>query len=682
MQSCRQCSEALVPGFLFCSFCGAEAARRCATCTALVDARASTCPSCGSQITRATVPKVNSGTRDPLLSRLRLALADEFTVVREIGRGGQAQVYLARDNALKRFVAVKVLTTFSAATNEAIDRFQREARIVAAFQHAHIVKLFRIRQVSGLHLLIMQFLGGRPLSELLAADGALPLPVTMTILHQVGRALEYAHARRVVHRDIKPENVLFDGEGNAVVTDFGIAKLMQQGPLTRDTIVLGTPTYMSPEQCHGEPVSPASDQYALGIMTFEMLTGQPPFLGSDISVMQAHVEGPVPSLRARWPECPPSVDLAIRRMLAKEPADRFASIAEAMDAMGAHEAVDTESRREELRQWVLAKERSTGRTVTPPLGVLPVPAAEPGSPASSASSDSILAGEPSSPGVSSVHLGSPTPNEVRPNKWRGVGIGACATIMVAFIALAADVMGPRRAKVIKGNPGETSKTDTPKTVRKGEPWPQQDGSPSDSYIVRRIVGLPRNLPYDLAPGSEREVPLPEAIAVDSAGKSVAGARVAFSVVDARIARIGSGGRLILADTGTTLIVASAGTVRRQIELTVLPAEPSAPETADVNTEARSAMRQVETWLREGNVNRLLDHLDLTSHGSGRALLEPHVRGSTPLSSTCFFTDANDEHPTFSCTLEFSGKGPETINFEFTRVPTAGDRWSIQVISVI
>jgi serine/threonine protein kinase len=226
-----------------------------------------------------------------VLSRLRTELAGEFSVTRELGRGGQAQVYLAEDRALNRRVAIKVLTAVTGADVNAIQRFRKEARTIAAFQHPHIVKIFGIRQVAELNLLVMQYLGGRPLSEMLATEGALPLPATLTILHQVGRALDYAHNRGVVHRDIKPSNVLFDGDGNAVVTDFGIARLVKDEAITRASTVLGTPTYMSPEQCHGDAVTAASDQYSLGITIYEMLIGEPPYKGRDFSVMQAHVEG-------------------------------------------------------------------------------------------------------------------------------------------------------------------------------------------------------------------------------------------------------------------------------------------------------------------------------------------------------------------------------------------------------
>ncbi len=169
-----------------------------------------------------------------------------------------------------------------------------------------------------------------------------------SILYQVGSALTYAHRSRVIHRDIKPANILIDGEGNAVVTDFGIAKAAESPSRTLTGALVGTPAYMSPEQCRGTEVSGASDQYSLGAVAYEMLTGSPPFSGSTFTVMQAHVEQQPLPVRVLSGDCPPELESAILRMLAKDPADRWPRIAEAIVALGAVPLAEDDPLRAEL----------------------------------------------------------------------------------------------------------------------------------------------------------------------------------------------------------------------------------------------------------------------------------------------------------------------------------------------
>ena len=169
-----------------------------------------------------------------------------------------------------------------------------------------------------------------------------------SILYQVGSALTYAHRSRVIHRDIKPANILIDGDGNAVVTDFGIAKAAESPSRTLTGALVGTPAYMSPEQCRGTEVSGASDQYSLGAVAYEMLTGSPPFSGSTFTVMQAHVEQQPLPVRVLSGDCPPELESAILRMLAKDPADRWPRIADAIVALGAVPLAEDDPLRAEL----------------------------------------------------------------------------------------------------------------------------------------------------------------------------------------------------------------------------------------------------------------------------------------------------------------------------------------------
>ena len=167
----------------------------------------------------------------------------------------------------------------------------------------------------------------------------------------MGSALTYAHRSRVIHRDIKPANILIDEEGNAVVTDFGIAKAAERPSRTLTGALVGTPAYMSPEQCSGGEVSGASDQYSLGAVLYEMLTGVPLFAGSTLTVMQAHVERPPPPIRERCEECPAEVEAAILRMLDKDPAARWPRLADAMAALGAAPLAEDDPLRAELTGW-------------------------------------------------------------------------------------------------------------------------------------------------------------------------------------------------------------------------------------------------------------------------------------------------------------------------------------------
>jgi eukaryotic-like serine/threonine-protein kinase len=183
---------------------------------------------------------------------------------------------------------------------------------------------------------VMKFVDGGALDVILQRGGPLPVSVTRTIIGQVGRALDYAHRRGVVHRDVKPGNVLVDREGWVIVSDFGIAKVAQQRGLTMTGSFVGTPTYMSPEQCTArKELTGASDQYALGIVAYELLTGQPPFVGdSPSALLVAHLQEQPPPLVEVRPDCPPSLADAIMRMLAKKPEDRWPSMRDAVAAIG------------------------------------------------------------------------------------------------------------------------------------------------------------------------------------------------------------------------------------------------------------------------------------------------------------------------------------------------------------
>ena len=283
-----------------------------------------------------------------VLQRLRAATAGEFVIQRELGRGGFAAVFLAHEITLGRQVAIKVMSPAVMMGDGMVDRFLQEARTVASLNHPHIITIHSVRRLEELPYFVMKFVRGRSLEHVLRREGRLPLPVIRDLLFQVGSALAYAHRRGVIHRDVKPANILLDDEGNAIVTDFGIAKVAESPNLTVTGMVIGTLTYMSPEQCDAQAVTWASDQYSLGIVAYEMLTGTVPFTGSGFALMNAHAQTPPPPIRALRPDCPPDVEAAVNRMLAKDQAERWPTMGEALTALGAVPVPDTDPLREEL----------------------------------------------------------------------------------------------------------------------------------------------------------------------------------------------------------------------------------------------------------------------------------------------------------------------------------------------
>jgi Tol biopolymer transport system component len=268
-------------------------------------------------------------------SRLVEALGDRYRIERELGRGGMATVYLARDLRHGRAVAVKVLRPELAAVIGA-ERFLTEIRTTASLQHPHIVPLFDSGEVAGLLFYVMPYVEGESLRDRLLRERQLPILEALRITKEVGSALDYAHRHGVIHRDIKPENILLH-EGDALVTDFGIARAVSTAGtrMTETGMSLGTPYYMSPEQATGErEITARADVYAMGVVLYEMLLGEPPFTGPTAQAVLAKVmterPGPIAQRRERVPL---AVEEAVHTALAKLPADRFASGGEFVQAL-------------------------------------------------------------------------------------------------------------------------------------------------------------------------------------------------------------------------------------------------------------------------------------------------------------------------------------------------------------
>src|SRR3989454_258768 len=310
---CARCGTSLAPGAYFCLRCGTSVPLTTGGAGAAV-----------APPVRRPLPAQHNAQVDAL----RQATLGEYEILAELGRGGMATVYLAHDLALDRKVAIKVLAPALLLMGEGmVERFKREARTAAALSHPHIIPIYAVKESEHVLYFVMKYVQGRALDSIIRDVGTLHIPMVQTILAHAGDALGYAHRHGVIHRDIKSANIMLDEDGWAVITDFGIAKVVQAEGLTMTGVTVGTPTYMSPEQCATRDVTGASDQYSLGVVAYEMLTGRLPFQGnSTMSVMYAHFnERPRPVAELR-PDCPPNLAAGVMRMLEKDPAQRWPSM--------------------------------------------------------------------------------------------------------------------------------------------------------------------------------------------------------------------------------------------------------------------------------------------------------------------------------------------------------------------
>ena len=257
--------------------------------------------------------------------------AGRYRVTRKLGGGGMADVYLAEDQELGRRVAVKILHERYANDEQFVERFRREATHAAGLSHPNIVSIFDRGEADGSYFIVMEYVEGRTLKELIRGRGPCPIPVAIAYTRQILSGLRYAHRNGVVHRDIKPHNVIVDSEGVVKVTDFGIARA-GASQMTEEGAIIGTAQYLSPEQARGAPVDQTSDLYSTGIVLYELLTAEVPFSGdTPVEIAMKHlseIPDPPSELRA---EVPDDLDNVVLRALSKEPADRYQSAA-AMDA--------------------------------------------------------------------------------------------------------------------------------------------------------------------------------------------------------------------------------------------------------------------------------------------------------------------------------------------------------------
>jgi serine/threonine protein kinase len=302
---------------MFCSRCGSE-----------ITGKSKFCPSCGLDLMATTpVHAIATGVLQEL-DLVREALASEYEIIEELGRGGMAMVYRAKDRQLEREVAIKVLPFSLAFDTEFVERFQREARTAAQLEHPNIIAIYRVGRSGRVIYFVMKFLRGGSLSSVLGARKKLTPPEIRRLLLEAGSALGYAAQRGIVHRDIKPDNIMFDEFGQSVLTDFGIAKAASGQKLTGTGMSIGTPHYMSPEQARAQPIDGRSDIYSLGVVAYQCLTGIVPYDGEDsFSIGYKHITEPIPTPNLVTADERRIFEI-IKRMLMKDPFDRFQSCEE------------------------------------------------------------------------------------------------------------------------------------------------------------------------------------------------------------------------------------------------------------------------------------------------------------------------------------------------------------------
>lgn len=304
----------------------------CPTCGVWNRSGAGSCHAC-----EEVLPVVSAAPLAPpdaYVTALRQATGNRYVILKRLGSGGMADVYLARHARLRRPLAIKVLHTHLARQAEMRERFRREAEAASRLQHPAIAGILDYGEVGEVVFLVLPYLSGGSLADVLAATPVVPALRVASIGAQIAVALDYAHRQGIVHRDVKPDNILFDDDGHAVLTDFGIASAQFHPRLTMQGRAMGTPHYMSPEQALGRLPDGRADLYALGVTLYESLVGFPPFDGADShTIGRKHVHEAAPPPHEIESRVPQVVSMIVMRALEKDPAARFARGIEFADAL-------------------------------------------------------------------------------------------------------------------------------------------------------------------------------------------------------------------------------------------------------------------------------------------------------------------------------------------------------------
>ena len=305
----------------------------CSRCGTKLDDNAKLCTNCGLDLAPTTPVKAIASGEVTERDIVAQALAAEYELLEELGRGGMAIVYRAKDLQLEREVAIKVLPFSLAFDAEFVERFQREARTAAGLEHPNIIPIYRVGKAGRVTYFVMKFLRGQALSQLLHDRGKLHPPEIRRLLIEAGGAIGYAAKRGIVHRDIKPDNIMFDEHGVGMVADFGIAKAASGQKLTGTGMSIGTPHYMSPEQARAQNTDGRSDIYSLGVVAYQCLTGKVPYDGEDsFAIGYKHIMEPIPIPDLETPDERRLFEI-VKRMIQKQPSDRYQTCDEMVAAL-------------------------------------------------------------------------------------------------------------------------------------------------------------------------------------------------------------------------------------------------------------------------------------------------------------------------------------------------------------
>lgn len=517
-----------------------------------------------------------SAKSERMLEHLRQATIGQYEILAELGAGGMATVYLAHDLQLDRRVAIKLMHPALIAGEGMAERFLLEARTAASLSHHNIIPIYAVRVEEDLLFFVMKFVEGRPLDSIIQKEAPLPVEMVRQIISEVAIALGYAHQRGVIHRDIKPANIMISTDGQPILTDFGIAKVADKQGLTMTGATIGTPTYMSPEQCNALPLSGASDQYSLGVMAYEMLTGRPPFdADSVMTIMYKHINEPIPPLRDKVLACPSDLARVIDRMVAKEPAERYPAIEEVARVLHSPTTTSENKVRTQLIKFAMAganrevlKRVSTPRSPIPSLVATRAKTVRPapGAPAGKQGSRTGLLAGAAVVAVAAVALAITRP-------WQSDSVGPArdsAPSIVIGDTGAAIVGGGITPPLADTAPPETtaaSTTTDPAPAAAAPPRTQSRPPVSTStspptVATVRIVGN-----TTLSIGGSATL---AAEVYDGQGKSMSGRPVSWSSNAPDIVSVSGSGQIAAREAGRAVITASVDGKSQSVAVTVSP----------------------------------------------------------------------------------------------------------------
>ena len=498
----------------------------CSRCHTPLPGGSRFCFACGTDQGGGTGPLSDV---DTLGQRLQRVVQGKYDVDRVLGRGGMGAVFLARDVALDREVAIKVLPPEVSADAKLIQRFQAEARTAAKLDHANIIPIYRVESEGGLNYFVMKYIAGTSLEDVLDEKKPLPTDYIQRVLWEAACALGHAHQRGIVHRDVKPANIMFDHDGKVMLTDFGISKALQAASgFTGTGMIIGTPHYMAPEQAKGQSVDGRADQYALAVVGYRMVTRQLPFGGDSVhTILYKHIFEEPPLARDVRQDIPEFLAAAIHRAMAKDPAHRFATMEDFATAV-----------------W---PEQPVSASRSGPITMRPRP-----NPALSAEvpTEKVL------PPVTSGRR--PAPRVARPREKSGAGIGAVVLFALAAGGTAAwwFLLGPGRPALNAPPPG-------PLPVAA----PAVAPPPAAPVVVDVRVSPPT---AQLLVGRTAAL---QAVAIDAQGQPVVGTPVTWSSSAAGVAQVDSAGLVTALGAGLAMIEARAGAARGQAAIQVTAPAP-------------------------------------------------------------------------------------------------------------